>query len=243
MIPFFRKLRKKMADDNKLMKYMRYAIGEIVLVMVGILLALQVNNWNEERKQSIQVNTALESLMEDLSIQNEIINEQILYEKIKIATVDSIYDLMGLSIDIRKMERFLDSLTARRTFVSVKATFNNLEESGGLLFLKDLKLQNSIVRYYQKLEYTASVVNNNNLFIVDNQYSQYYLENPLHLYLNQNGVVSKSDDLSFEQRYRLQINIIQRKSVSKSNLDLTGVLKDLTQELILQLESALNKQR
>ena len=127
--------------------------------------------------------------------------------------------------------------------ISVKATFNNLEESGGLLFLKDLKLQNSIVRYYQKLEYTTSVVNNNNLFIVDNQYSQYYLENPLHLYLNQNGVVSKPDDLSFEQRYRLQINILHRKSISKSNLDLTSVLKDLTQELILQLESALNKQR
>ena len=50
MIGFFRRIRKKMADDNKPMKYMRYAIGEIVLVMVGILLALQVNNWNEVKK-------------------------------------------------------------------------------------------------------------------------------------------------------------------------------------------------
>ena len=37
MIPFFRKIRKKLADDNKPMKYIRYAIGEIILVMVGIL--------------------------------------------------------------------------------------------------------------------------------------------------------------------------------------------------------------
>ena len=37
MIPFFRKIRKKMADDNKPMKYMRYAVGEIILVMIGIL--------------------------------------------------------------------------------------------------------------------------------------------------------------------------------------------------------------
>ena len=51
MIPFFRKLRKKMADDNKPIKYARYAIGEILLVVVGILIALQVNTWNEERKQ------------------------------------------------------------------------------------------------------------------------------------------------------------------------------------------------
>ena len=50
MINFFRKTRKKMADDNKFLKYSRYAVGEIALVMIGILLALQVNNWNEERK-------------------------------------------------------------------------------------------------------------------------------------------------------------------------------------------------
>ena len=106
--------------------------------------------------------------------------------------------------------------------------------------MKDLKLQNSIVRYYQKLDYTASVVNNNNLF-VDNQYSQYYLGNPLHLSLNQNGVVSKSDDLNFEQRYKLQININERKEASKSILDKTGILKELTEDLILQVESNLNK--
>jgi hypothetical protein len=50
MIGFFRRIRKKLADDNQFLKYSRYAVGEIVLVMIGILLALQVNNWNEERK-------------------------------------------------------------------------------------------------------------------------------------------------------------------------------------------------
>jgi hypothetical protein len=42
-----------MADDNKPLKYMRYAIGEIVLVVIGILIALSINNWNEERKQRV----------------------------------------------------------------------------------------------------------------------------------------------------------------------------------------------
>ena len=50
MIPFFRKIRKKMADENRPLKYARYAIGEIVLVVIGILIALQINTWNEERK-------------------------------------------------------------------------------------------------------------------------------------------------------------------------------------------------
>jgi len=49
MINFSRKIRKQLADDNKPLKYLRYAIGEILLVMIGILLALQVNSWNHSR--------------------------------------------------------------------------------------------------------------------------------------------------------------------------------------------------
>ena len=54
MTPFFRNIRKKMADDNKPMKYVRYAIGEILLVVIGILIALQINNWNDERLEKIE---------------------------------------------------------------------------------------------------------------------------------------------------------------------------------------------
>ena len=50
MINFFRRIRKQLADNNHFFKYSRYAIGEIVLVVVGILIALQINNWNEDRK-------------------------------------------------------------------------------------------------------------------------------------------------------------------------------------------------
>jgi len=50
MIPFFRKIRKKYAENNQFIKYSRYAIGEIILVVLGILIALQINNWKEERK-------------------------------------------------------------------------------------------------------------------------------------------------------------------------------------------------
>ena len=50
MLPFFRKIRYHLAKDNQFFKYSRYAIGEIVLVVAGILIALQINNWNEDRK-------------------------------------------------------------------------------------------------------------------------------------------------------------------------------------------------
>ena len=66
MIPFFRKIRKKMADDNKPLKYARYAIGEIALVVIGILIALQINNWNEDRKTAKQEIKILNDLKNDL---------------------------------------------------------------------------------------------------------------------------------------------------------------------------------
>lgn len=61
MIPFFRKLRKKFLSENRVTKYLVYALGEIILVVIGILIALQVNTWNEARKdhkegQQLQAN-------------------------------------------------------------------------------------------------------------------------------------------------------------------------------------------
>jgi hypothetical protein len=50
MINFFRKIRKNLLMENKTGKYFKYAIGEIILVVIGILIALSINNWNENRK-------------------------------------------------------------------------------------------------------------------------------------------------------------------------------------------------
>jgi hypothetical protein len=66
MIPYFRKIRKKMADDNKPIQYMRYALGEIVLVVIGILIALQINNWNEQRKEKQELLNIYKIVFEDL---------------------------------------------------------------------------------------------------------------------------------------------------------------------------------
>jgi len=55
-----------MADDNRPLKYMRYAIGEIVLVVIGILIALQINNWNEERKDKEKTNHLFKEAQKEL---------------------------------------------------------------------------------------------------------------------------------------------------------------------------------
>src|SRR6056297_275206 len=54
MIKFFRRIRQKLLSENKFSKYLLYALVEIVLVVIGILIALQINNWNEEQKRRIE---------------------------------------------------------------------------------------------------------------------------------------------------------------------------------------------
>jgi len=66
MIKFFRKIRYNLMSENKTGKYFKYAIGEIVLVVIGILIALSINNWNEARKEKIQERKVLIELKKSL---------------------------------------------------------------------------------------------------------------------------------------------------------------------------------
>ena len=66
MLTFFRKVRKSLVTSSSFRKYILYAIGEILLVMVGILLALQVNNWNEGRIKKNKIKLQMTTLSEDL---------------------------------------------------------------------------------------------------------------------------------------------------------------------------------
>ena len=66
MLTFLRKVRKSLIDSGSTRRYLIYAIGEILLVMIGILLALQVNNWNEWRKDRIKERQILEQIQDDL---------------------------------------------------------------------------------------------------------------------------------------------------------------------------------
>jgi len=73
MLKFFRKFRKQLISEGKMNKYLKYAIGEILLVVIGILIALQVNNWNEKRKIEKQFKVTLNQLYTSIKVDLNII--------------------------------------------------------------------------------------------------------------------------------------------------------------------------
>ena len=86
MIKFFRKIRQNLLSEGKTEKYFKYAIGEIILVVIGILIALQINNWNETRKLKINEDYVVENLIEDLEsdFNNYELNKAQLEKQIKL---------------------------------------------------------------------------------------------------------------------------------------------------------------
>ena len=105
MIKFFRKIRYKLMSENKTGKYLKYAIGEILLVMIGILLALQVNNWNQKRIAEKQIFNYLVSLKEDLKTDIILYNSNINGYEIDKANNSQIL----LNDDYKKLD--VDSIT------------------------------------------------------------------------------------------------------------------------------------
>jgi len=69
MLSFFRSIRQRLLSKNEVTRYIIYAIGEIALVMIGILLALQVNNWNEGRKNIKKEVIYLQNFKKDLEFE------------------------------------------------------------------------------------------------------------------------------------------------------------------------------
>lgn len=74
MIHFFKGIRRGLIKKNLAGKYLLYAIGEILLVVIGILIALQIDNWNEERKQALSVRESLISLKEEIEYNANFLN-------------------------------------------------------------------------------------------------------------------------------------------------------------------------
>ena len=67
MIKFFRKIRQKLLEQNRISKYLIYAMGEIFLVVIGILIALSINNWNENNKNKTKEHVYLNKISDNLN--------------------------------------------------------------------------------------------------------------------------------------------------------------------------------
>jgi len=104
MIKFFRQIRKTLLMENKTSKYLKYAIGEIVLVVIGILIALQINNWNQDRQQRQREKKILMELKRDL-----VSNDNVLQNTIEMQQLIA-DEITALKAHLKNKEPFNDTI-------------------------------------------------------------------------------------------------------------------------------------
>jgi hypothetical protein len=149
MIKFFRKIRHRLLTENKFSKYLIYAIGEIILVVIGILIALQINNWNELRKDQKQEIKLLKQLQTDLTANELEINN--LFKRINInkAAMDSLMSNFENQKYTAKFPIYV-ALIHRRSFFNNSNSGYKLIGNGMAKLISNDSLLNNILQLYEK---------------------------------------------------------------------------------------------
>lgn len=198
MIKFFRHIRRTLLMENKTSKYLKYAIGEIVLVVIGILIALQINIWNQGRKESSKETNYLLSIKSDLKEQLGYIETQKTYELSYIKAANPVLSYYNthqrFSFD-REFYEHITTLNSRKTFTTTDPTFIDLISSGNINLIKNESLRKQIISYYQELELTEKIIQNNNTLVVDQQYADIMHRVSYYYYPNDRGYLRNHKNL------------------------------------------------
>lgn len=150
MLRFFHQIRQKLLDNGNFRKYLWYALGEILLVMIGILLALQVNNWNEERKlrekEQISFQKMADNLENDILLLGEIIQQDSLILK-------ELSEMSNQILEATSIEEvtFTNAGFVAPQFYPNKSAFNNLESSGQLDIIRNKEIIDLLLIYYRSV--------------------------------------------------------------------------------------------
>ena len=168
MIPFFRNIRKKMADDNRPLKYMRYAFGEIILVVIGILIALQINYWNGNRKNNATELIFLKGLILNLDTDITALNSVISRNNGKISSITYISDLFYEQDEAKigsPLKNHVLTMWGVEIYSNQSFVFDGIKSSGKLNLIKSDTVLFEILRYYHTSNEFLSVqqLNNSNI--------------------------------------------------------------------------------
>lgn len=144
MIKFFQKNRQNSIKENKTINYFKYAIGEIVLVVIGILIALGINNWNERRNNKEEETTSIKRILSDLKTEKFMLeSSKKQFKKNRKFLIDIVYN---------ERSDGLDSIGFYFSpFIHIKSNseYISLKSSGKLNLISNEKLRYNLVNFYE----------------------------------------------------------------------------------------------
>ncbi|EAR01523.1 DUF6090 family protein [Maribacter sp. HTCC2170] len=154
MIKFFRKIRQKLLTENKFSKYLLYAIGEIVLVVIGILIALNINTWNEEKQNQKEAHKILLQLKHEFEANNDLVETSIEFHRTRLNAVEGFIDgfetTKNLSAD--SLKALVSDLGSDWKYEPVKNIIESVISSGKINLIEN----DSVI---QAIRYWGTAIN------------------------------------------------------------------------------------
>lgn len=220
MIKFFRRIRKQLLSENRFNKYLLYAIGEIILVVIGILIALQINNWNEYDKSQALAQKYLKLIKSDLELDLEhfeTLNIILTQQALKIDSIENILSRPQTNQkDFKQIikNNFSVFMLLEDTNLNT-STFTALQNSGRIDLL-DKDLQDGLRKLNQEQnrykEYT-----NDNIDAILKEISYYGQEIPLFMN-NELNIININNGLATELWSQVDWPVVQRKFINALGL-------------------------
>lgn len=162
MIKFFRTIRKKLIEEDNVRKYLVYAIGEILLVVIGILIALQVNTWNENRKIANEEQAILVRLLEDLKFARIQSQQFIEREEEDIQRLKLVLGNQQVKTEILQQgnqDQFFYAAVWDLSFdVPVIITYEDLHNAGNTAKIKNTRLRTRLSEMWLKVQMLESII-------------------------------------------------------------------------------------
>lgn len=142
MLPFFRKIRYKLAIDNQFLKYSRYALGEILLVVIGILIAVQINNWNEHKKEKRRASTYINKIIKDIETDRKNIDSLVAIGEFNVKAIENYFkyfenqDPVDIKLLIDSCSNVIKDVRKYR-YTPNNHTFRDMQSSGNSTLLSE----------------------------------------------------------------------------------------------------------
>jgi len=238
MIKFFRTIRRNLLNEGKTTKYLKYAIDEIVLVVIGILIALQINNWSSLKKDRQLERQYLEGFARDLG------EDSISFEYVKNAVPKKIEALLLARANVYQPTKIKDTLkfietlgyggiASRTSLFENQSTYKDIISTGKLRLIQNETILQNLLNYYFYSDNTETYLNNlrtdyatyvNSLFPFDRNKSFKPYPEEIHQILEalktNEFLRLANNELSYAYALRVRIN-----ELTKSNQETLKLIK------------------
>ncbi|MAD97153.1 MAG: hypothetical protein CMB99_07505 [Flavobacteriaceae bacterium] len=205
MIKFFRKIRQSLLAKNKFSNYLIYAFGEIVLVIIGILLALQINSWNEQKKIEAELWSSLHDMTEELEENIQFLNKSKQSFETRFLRVKKLKENKASDTEISQLLSYIGQDFDTKPFNKV---FEFIKNEKSLKLIQDKELVKSINQFY---EYSLTGLDRTSQWhqgFVRNNIDPYILEN----IPSERGVVAPKNAKILMKQLKFQ-NILNYQSL------------------------------